>query len=614
MPSHKEKKIMNRRDFIVSTVAAPAWFGVAGRLSSVSNRVNVTDFGADPRGITDSTASVRRAIAQLGRSGGTLVFPSGRYALSSSSSDEPSMVFSECNDIEINGDGSTLLLSGLAKPFAFTNCRNLHIHDFSIDYPRPPFSQGKVLAVGERWFEVKIDPEFPVVGGERVEAFADYDPKTSLMVQDGVDSYYNVTGTTLVEPQTLRVALKEAARISQGDYWWNSKDSQTPPAALKNPAAVREGSIVVLRHQVYGSDAFRLIGCSDVQFAHVKLFAAPGMGILAVRCRNVAVEDLQVDTPPHSTRLMSLCSDATHFHDCRGTVVLTNCHFRAMGDDAINSCTSYWKVVGRVDSRTIEVYPWNSEPFEASALPSRKDRILLLDGEDYQEVGELSVEEARLRGRYARLAFTESVPPELAPGTLAYNRSNSTKTSVRNCEFLGNRARAILVHENAEIVENTISNCSLAAILMTSDPDWMEGPPVRNIRIERNRFSNCYYAWPASRRGAITLDIYEDKRLQRAPKARIHHDVQIINNDFADTGGAAVYCAAASKLNIANNRIARTWIGNQQAGEPDAIILVNVADSEVSKNISSIPQAIMLQSCEPTIKVTGNTRLTNEEA
>jgi hypothetical protein len=140
----------------------------------------------------------------------------------------------------------------------------------------------------------------------------------------------------------------------------------------------------------------------------------------------------------------------------------------------------------------------------------------------------------------------------------------------------------------------------------------MEGPPIKNVRIERNRFSNCYYAWPATRRGAITLDTHHDRKT--VPKARIHRDVQIINNVFDDTGGAAIYCTATSKLTIANNRIARTWIGNQQAGEPEAIVLVNVADSEVSGNISSVPQVIKRQSCEPTIKITGNTGLTNKEA
>jgi len=585
---------MNRRDFIISAVAASASFGSARGLSSISNRVNVTDFGADPRGITDSTASVRTAIAQLGTSGGALVFPYGRYALSPSSSAEPLMVFNKCNDIEINGDGSTLLFSGFAKPFAFTNCRNLHIHDLSVDYPRPPFSQGKVLAVGERWFDIKIDPEFPIVGGELVEAFADYDPRTSLMVQDGVDSYYNVTGTTLVGPQTLRVALKDIV-------------------------PVREGSTMVLRHQVYGSDVFAIFGGSGFRFEHIKLLTAPGMGILAYRCRNITVNELRVDTPANSTRLMSLTADATHFAECSGAVTLTNCRFRAMGDDAINSHSTYWEVTRRADSRSVEVLQAGlemghrkSRPFASSQLPFKKDRILLLDGGDFHEIGELSIEKAVLTEPCAQLTFTEPVPAEVTKGTLVCDLDNSPATSVRNCQFLGNRARAILAHRNTEIIGNTIRDCSLAGILLTSDPDWMEGPPVKDVRIENNHFSNCYYSWPASRRGVITLDIYEDKKLQVAPKARIHHDVHIVNNMFGDTGGAAVYCTAASKLNITNNQLARTWIGNQVTGDPDAIVLMNCADSEVSGNTSLTPQKLRVQSCAPTIRVSGNTGLRTE--
>ena len=572
--------MINRREFVASSMTATASL-LLSPLPSFRKRVNVTDFGADPEGVADSTAAVRQGIEKLRSSGGTIVFPHGHYTLSAPSLNEPSMAFKDLTDVEIDGDGSTLMFAGFTKPFVFADCRNCYIHDLIVDYPRPPFSQGTVIAVGDRWFDLKVDLEFPVVGGEPVGAFADYDPKTKLMVHDGVDSYGTVKSTTLAGFQTLRVDLKE-------------------------PVAVREQAVVVLRHQVYGSDVFSIRHGSNFRFAHITLYAAPGMGILADHCCNISVDDLRVDTPPKSTRLMSLTADACHFAECSGTIAITNCRFRAMGDDAINSHSVYWKVNRRVDARTIEVGRRNAEPFEPSLLPHRKDRILVLNVEDCHPIGELSIKSAAVNGPWARLTFAQSLPTEAIVGTLVCNLSNSARTLVENCNFLGNRARAILAHRNVEITGNNISNCSLAGILLTSDPDWMEGPPVQNVRIANNRFSNCYYSWPDSRRGVVTLDLYEDKKLQLVPKTRISQDVQIMNNVFEDTGGAAVYCSATSKLKISDNQLGQTWIGNQVSGDPDAIILVNCADSEVSRNISLSPQNVRGRSCSPTIKFLGN--------
>jgi hypothetical protein len=45
----------------------------------LAESVSVTDFGADPTGVADSTTAIQNAIASLPATGGTLYFPSGTY-------------------------------------------------------------------------------------------------------------------------------------------------------------------------------------------------------------------------------------------------------------------------------------------------------------------------------------------------------------------------------------------------------------------------------------------------------------------------------------------------------------------------------------------------------
>ena len=590
---------MKRRTFVSSAIACGGSL-VLAKATPPAKRVSVTSFGADPSGAASCNDAVRKAIAALRGYRGTLVFPNGRYRFGPA--DGPIMAFQECHDLDIDGDGSALLFSSRTRSpavisatdpprdftpsFQFTDCRGVSIHDFSVDYPRPPFSQGKVIAVGRLSFDLRVDPEFPVTGAEPVDAFADYDPKTKLMAHDGVDSFYNVAGLTLVAPQTLRVALK-------------------------SPVALHEGALVLLRHPARGSDVFMVSGGSDFRFSRLKLFAAPGMGIMADRCDNIGVDDLQVDIAPNSSRLMSLNVDAVHFADCSGSMSVTQCRFRGMGDDAINCHSLYFKVKDRVDRRTVAVGGRGPQPVLASELPHATDQLRLFDGRDYREIGKFRLEGASVKGSSSHLTFTQALPPEVGPGALVHVCNRSPVTTVRDCRFLGNRARAILVHENADIVGNTIEDCSLAGILLICDSPWQEGPPVRNVRIEGNRFSHCSYSWPHARRGVITLDKEPGFPADAIPKVKIHRDVRILNNVFGSTDGAAVYCVAASNLKIAGNRFDRTWLGN--AGhEPEAVILKRCGESEIDRNTSAVPQAIKLEACDSSVRIRDNVKLTSK--
>ena len=62
----------------------------------------------------------------------------------------------------------------------------------TIDWERPPFSIGTVTAKGDKSFDVRVLDEFPVKGGEPVQAFMDYDPKTRLPRRHGLDVYHGV--------------------------------------------------------------------------------------------------------------------------------------------------------------------------------------------------------------------------------------------------------------------------------------------------------------------------------------------------------------------------------------------------------------------------------------
>src|SRR5262249_31740032 len=157
---------------------------------------------------------------------------------------------------------------------------------------------------------------YPVAGGEQIKAFMEYDPENGRPLRGGHEAYDAVVSTASIRPQLLRVRLGR-------------------------PIPVTPGVLLVLRHEVFGHNAFDCIDCSGVQVEKVTSYTCPGMGLWALHCENLRIRQCRVMIRPGSGRLMSTTADATHFNTCKGTVEVSDCLFEGMGDDALNAHGRY---------------------------------------------------------------------------------------------------------------------------------------------------------------------------------------------------------------------------------------------------------------------------------
>jgi hypothetical protein len=182
-------------------------FGLFGKRSRASTPpvVSVADYGALP-GSDDATAGVRAAISQLPKRGGaTLFFPPGAYNFVADPADDAALRLNGVEKLTIDGRGATLNMHGRLYPAVFVNCDGLTVRGLSIDWPRPPFSQGEVVSVsaGGETVDIEIDREFPVDGTEKIEAITTHERDTGQMTKRGVDVYRVVETVALVRRQQL---------------------------------------------------------------------------------------------------------------------------------------------------------------------------------------------------------------------------------------------------------------------------------------------------------------------------------------------------------------------------------------------------------------------------
>ncbi|HHN46492.1 MAG TPA: hypothetical protein ENN09_03525, partial [Planctomycetes bacterium] len=263
----------------------------------------------------DDTKAMQAAIDKVrGRSGVNIVFPRGRYdffAGENPSSKHYALLFDNINSLRITGIDAELVFHGLVAGFGFSRCSDVTVEGVVMDWQPPSFSVGEVAASDGMSFDVRMWDEFPVRGGEKVEAFMEYDAQTRRPLKRGLDVYYAVENTVLVEPQVLRVNLKRRIPVSPG-------------------------SLVILRHQVYGYNAMDFNECSNVTVAGATIYTAPGMGITGQYTKDIKVRNLEVRPRPGTNRIMSTTADATHFNCCYGNIVMESCYFEGMGDDAVN--------------------------------------------------------------------------------------------------------------------------------------------------------------------------------------------------------------------------------------------------------------------------------------
>jgi hypothetical protein len=579
----------NRRSFLglsaatglIKVLPAAAQARPSGKQEG--NVVSALDFGADPTGTKDSTAAMRKAISKLAAEGAVLDLPKGTYRFDASK--ETAMSLKGLRNVEIRGNGSSLLFAGGTQPFNVDDCAGFRVKDVVIDWPRPPYSQGTVRRTGPKWFEIDIDPEFPVNGSEEVQAISDYDRRTKMPMVNGIDSYHCVSSLRLAAPQCLHVELKA-------------------------PLPVHEGSVLVLRHNIYGVDGFRINRCSQVEFQDVTMYAMPGMGLLLVNSEGLSLNGLHTVIKPGTNRLMSLCADSVHLTDCSGRVEITNCSFQGMGDDAINICASYFKVSSRFDSHTLGLDKGGRSDLPTWRLPQPQTSVQIIDAGTQQVLALATVASVTSDAHGTLMSFTSDLPAGIGTGAIVCGSQDATHTTIRHSKFGPNRARGILLHKNAEISDNSFSGCSLAAILMAADSFWLEGPTVSDVNITRNTFDNCYYAHANDRRGTITLDTAHDRPAPKTPPVRVNQNVSITQNTFLTSPGAAIYCAGVGGLQIRQNHLGHADTLATGTAPADAIVLRNTSQTAIEGNQSPVTANIEALDCVMPIHQNHNQRLT----
>ncbi|MHB1457022.1 MAG: right-handed parallel beta-helix repeat-containing protein [Armatimonadota bacterium] len=493
--------------------------------------IDVTKFGAVPNDGKNDTPAVQKAILECAKNpGATLVFPKGRYDLHADPKG-PGFMFSlnGIKGLTVDGQGSEFICHGITGIFGLGGCKDIVFRNFTIDFERPPFSVGTVIAVEGNHFDVRIFDNYPVKGGEPVGAFMDYDPKTSLPAHHGLDEYNTVTSTELVSPQVLRVNLS-------------------------HPATIKPGMLAVLRHQVYSYNAFSMNKCTDIRVEYVTVYTVPGMGMYAGACKNVTLERFNIIVKPNTNRMMSATADAVHFSGCTGDIKIHECTFEGMGDDAANIKSGLFLTIKTiVDDHTVLA----AHNLKMSDPPDPGDKMEFTRQEDLgtYATGKVKTVEMLPNDGLHKIAFKEKLPAGLKVGDIIGNATRTAKIRVSDCTIGSNRARGMLIQNRDVVVENCLfKNCTSGGVwVLTEVVYFYESIGSRNVIIRNNTFENCGYGGPL---GEGVLNVYAYLNGFKYPTVPgVHKQITLENNIIRDADNSGIFVAGADDLTIRSNTI-----------------------------------------------------------
>ena len=507
-----------------------------GAYAEKAMRIDVTSTGAVPNDGNDDTMAVLAAFEKckaVKASG--VVFPKGQYHFKAGTNPaipHMSLPMDGMSDVVIDGQGSELIFDGITSCFGFSNCDHVTVKNFIIDWARPTFSVGKIVGGGEDWFDVEVFEEFPVKGGEPVQAFMDYEPDTGLPCRYGHDVYClekNMT-TELLAPQKLRV--KVPFKI-------------TP---------VTPGKLAVLRHQVYGYNAFATNKCRNMTFRDLTVYTCPGMGFIGINSETITLERCRVMPKPGTRRLISATADGSHFGGCRGDILIKDCLFDGQGDDAINMKSGLFLTIQeKVDSQT--VLARHNLGFQTLTEPN--DILELMPQETFLTYGTARVKSVTTEpdGKTYRITMDAPLPEEMKVGHLLANATSLPRARIKHCTFQRNRARGMLIQVRDSVVEDcTFRDITAAGVLIISEAVYFyESIPAHHVTIRRNRFEHCDYGAGMAQGVICAVGIAPKWKLVETPG--VFRDVTIEKNVIERSDNSGIFLTGVEDAVVRGNTI-----------------------------------------------------------
>ena len=318
-------------------------------------------------------------------------------------------------------------------------------------------------------------------------------------------------------------------------------------------AHFKRGDCFRFRHFEYSILTVPIEDSKDVTVDHVTIYGSPGNGFVGNGdIHGLHFKNCRVTVRPGTIRSISTVTDCLHVCNSQGNFIIEDCEFGFAGDDCINIHDNSSMGIVPMGTHTLLALRVTKEAvlFEAGYPVELRNPDLSLTG--YSSiVTEVSY---RPEDRSCVLTFEDALPEHLSADTVLWNKRFQTQNYIiRNCRFVNNRARGVLLQGSNGLVENNIfENIQGAAIQIETgcESRWSEGHGVRNLIIRGNIIRHCdLNAWQMAE---LYMGVYLPDGRTKTP---VFENILIEGNSFIDCPRLAMYLSSCRNVIVRGNAI-----------------------------------------------------------
>ncbi len=550
-PTTDEMRTYDRVDGVNDSV-----FYIARPNEKSCRSVNASDFGVSTAADDNYSAFCKAIEYCKANPNITLKVDGGKYYFRT----DKSIMLDGLKNVLIDADGAQFIFEN-PNYFHIVNCNCIEIRGLGITWNLDVSRLASLVNIRNaskesHSFELEFTELNEVSADIPIMAFTKYDPETLTpgTRQDFKENYvYQFPGSIKTVEKTGHNVLKVTHDGSLDNY--------------------TDGEVYLLRHHVYGGNAFNVYNTSNITFSGIKLYAVAGMGwLIENRSEHFQLLGCVIGLDPeHDDNRISTTADGVHIANTNGKFRISGCDFSFMGDDDVNVHDNIATITDKLDEKTVEIYT-NANNFAAADTA-------IFSSKGFDRLG-FSAEVTSVEGK--KLTFDKELPDYIVKDCIVSNGSiDSGNYVISGNYFHENRARGLLLQSNNGLCENNrfykIMANPIKVIMDISSGLWLEGTGVNGLVIRNNSFVECNVVeWSAQISISTNID-------GKSADSTLFYNITVENNSFDNFYGRLVDASNVSNLKICGNRL-NNKDGSYEARRGRIIIRQSCSRVTISNN------------------------------
>ena len=513
-----------------------------------------------PDGEKDMTKRIVEAVREVSAAGGgTVKLAKGTYHLYSASAeklrfhvsnhDQPEVrpIFLPLvgvRNVTIASEGARLVMHGMGTALLLQKTEDVTVRGVTIEWAKPYFAHGTVVGFDGSKTLLRFparDEVFVRDGGLFLRG-EDWETKlVTGMLFDG--------RTHEIVERTADIACRGSAGACGNGMFWIERDLAKLGAKV--------GDVFVMRNTWRPHPVVSLDRAKDTVFENFTYRGGFGMGLVAQLSENVRLSG-GGSYPAERTDYSSCILDATHFSNCRGQVVVENCLFEGMMDDALNVHSTCLGVVGRPAQDKIRCRYMHPQAIGFGVF-APGDAIRFIRGKTLENgwIGRVKAVETHDE-REISITLETPIADGYGVGDAVENADFQCAVTFRHNVVRNNRARGVLFTTPKKIVceDNFFDHVSGSAILLAGDAQgWYESGACEDLTIRRNRFRDCLTS--VFQYCDALISIHPEVKEPANQRRRYHRNIRIEDNEIETFDVPLLYALSAENVTWRNNVVIR---------------------------------------------------------